>query len=246
MVSLRELGDRMRLDFRFSRQELQGLILAVLFTGFIFSFRNWGGTTFNVISGLKNLSFTIIAAAIVFLFHIAFQKIYALSIGHKIEFRAWMAGLLIGVVLAFMSAGYLTLVLAGGISLSFIVRQRVGEFRYGHNIEEQGITSFYGVYGCMVAAMIFRIFTYYFPKVLFFEKGILISLIFAICLVLPLPRMAGLSIFFGSRILYATTVLMVIVGSLLLLLGGGIGLVLAIVLTLIINGYILLFVASEI
>ena len=199
MAHILELINRVKKDFRFSRQELVGLGVLILVTGFIFSFKNWGVDKFNLVMGLKNFAITTLAALIGFLAHVGPQKIYSLGEGYKAEFKTWWAGIIIALVLCFITAGNLTLILAGGMFMSFMVRQRLGEFRYGYNLEQQAVTGFWGVYGLIIMATLFRIFNYYFPKILFFEKGLMICLIFAICALLPIPGLNGLNLFFGHK-----------------------------------------------
>jgi hypothetical protein len=241
MVSFKELKARVKQHFRFSKPELQGLILAVLITGFIFSFKDWGMGEFNLVYGLKSLLITIFAAAISFLGHVGCQKLYALSLGYNAEFKVWWIGVIAALVIAFVSLGSFPLVLAGGVTLSFMVRQRLGEFRYGPGLAEQAVTGLWGVLGSLIFAALFRVGNYFLPEVMFFEKGLMISLIFAICSVLPLPKLDGLSIFFGLRGIYYISLVVVLVSTLLLLFGGGIGLLVFITFGLIAGGIAILY-----
>ena len=245
MVSFKELVARIGKYFRFSQQELIGLIVGTLVVGFIFSFRNWGDGGFDLLLGLRNFSVVVLAAGLSLFGRVACQKIYALSIGYQMEFRTWWVGLGIMLVLVFLSAGYLTLVLAGGAWLAFMTRQRLGSFRYGHNYEEQAIVGLWGILGSLIMAGAFRVGDYFLPGVLFFEKGMMISVIFAICTVLPIPRMEGLSIFFGARGIYWLSLAIVLVGTMLLLFGGGLGLLIGIILGLLAAGIAILW-GSEI
>ena len=229
MVNPKEIRARIRQYFGFTQQELIGFVTAVLVTGFIFSFRSWGTDSFDLAVGLGNLLLAVIAAAVSFFGHLAPQKVYALSTGYLVTFRVWYAGLIIALVLAFASAGNLTLVLVGGAAITFMVRQRLGQFRYGYSMEEQAMVGLWGILGSLITATIFRIFNFYFPSVLFFEQGLMISLIFAACSILPLPKMDGLLIFFGSRAIYFLGVVIIMVSALLLLWGGFWGLIIGII-----------------
>lgn len=232
MVSFEELKARIRDFFRFSRQELQGLMVAILVAGFIFSFRYWGGEQFDLVMGMRNWFWVTLAAVIAFLGQVGAQKIYALSAGYEAEFKAWWAGILISLALCFVSLGHVTLILAGSYSLSMMVRQRLGQFRYGYSMAEQAIVGLWGILGSLIVACLFRLGSYFFPTILFFERGLMLSLILAICSVLPLPGLNGLNIFFGARGIYYISLVVVVAAALLLLLGGGWGLVLGIVLGL--------------
>ncbi len=245
MVHILELIDRVKKDFRFSRQEVLGLGVAILVTGFIFSFQNWGVGKFNLLVGLRNFLITTLAALLVFLAHVGPQKIYSLAEGYKAEFKTWWVGISIALVFGFISNGNLTLILPGAMFMSFMVRQRIGEFRYGYNLGQQTMTAFWGIYGVIILATLFRIGTYYFPTVLFFEKGLMICLVLAICALLPVPGLNGLNLFFGSRTIYLFSIVMVVCVSLLFWLGGGIGLLIVLIGQIIGDGYYLLAVSSE-
>src|SRR3989339_168465 len=236
MVSFKEQVARIKKEFNFNHNELSGLIIGMIVFGFIFSFKYWGTQKFDWIYGLKNLVLITLAAGISLFAHVAPQKIYALSLGYKVEFRTWWLGILISLVFAFATFGNLTLVLAGSASAVFMVRHRLGQFRYGFQIEEQALIAFWGVLGSLIMAMGFRIGNYFFSQTLFFERGMIICLIFAICSVLPIPRLEGLNIFFGSREIYGIAVVTVLITTLLLLLGGGWGLLLLIILGILIGG----------
>ena len=121
MVNRNEFFARIRDDFRFSWQEISGLIVAILVTGFIFSFRNWGGEQFNLLIGLKNLFLALIVAGISIVFRFSCQKIYGLTSGNKVEFKLWWAGILIALVLVFITMGRLPLIFVGGVSVAFMV-----------------------------------------------------------------------------------------------------------------------------
>ncbi|MBR9683656.1 hypothetical protein GOV03_03900 [Candidatus Woesearchaeota archaeon] len=245
MVSFKELVARTKQHFRFSKHELIGLIVGVLVTGFIFSFKEWGIEELDVAFGLKNLLIVTLAAGVSLFGTVSCQKLYALSCGYRADFKVWWVGIVVALVLGFISIGNITLVLAGSIGLSFMVRQRLGEFRYGATMEQQGIASLWGILGALIVAALFRIGSYFSPGTLFFEKGLMISLILAICLVLPLPRMEGLRLFFSSRGLYFVSVVIVVLSTLLLLFGGGWGLLLGIIIGLV-AGAIAILYGSEI
>ena len=70
MVSFKELKDRVKTFFGFSKEEIKGVLIGVLLVGFIFSFRNWGLEKFNPAFGFQNLILTTFAAAIAFLGHL--------------------------------------------------------------------------------------------------------------------------------------------------------------------------------
>jgi len=135
--------------------------------------------------------------------------------------------------------------LAGAATVSFMVRHRLGQFRYGYSMEEQAIIGLWGVLGSLIMALLFRIFDFFIPGTLFFEKGLMISLVFAICSVLPIPKLEGLNIFFGARGMYYLAIVVVVISVLLLLFGGGLGLLLGIIIGLVAGGVALAY-SSEV
>lgn len=229
MSGSQELQARLKDFFSFSKQEISGLVVAILVTAFIFTFRDWGEDVFSVFIGLQNFFAIVLIVGFSFLFRLSCQKIYALSSGYKAEFKIWWTGLIIALVVAFISVGYVPLVLIGGMVASFMVKQRLGEMRYGFSNTDNAVMSLWGVLGNMIAAILFALALYFFPDSYLFTKGLILNLIMGFCALLPLPQLDGLKIYFGSRFLYYIGITTVILGSVLLLSKTKIGLILAIV-----------------
>ena len=229
MAGQQELKERIKDFYKFSKQEIFGLLVAVLVTAFIFSFRDWGEDFFDFIVGITNLTVMVIIVALSFLFRISCQKIYALGQGYKVEFKIWYLGLFIALIVAFISAGRVPLVLIGSAIAALMVKQRLGEFRYGFSYIDNANIAFWGVLGNLIAASIFAIGLYVFPQNYFFSKGLLLNTIMALCSLLPLPQLDGLNIFFGSRNLYYWSLFIVLITSVLLLTKTKIGLIAVIV-----------------
>ena len=229
MVSRQELISRLKAYFGFDKQEVSPLIIAILITGFIFSFRDWGVEQFNLAIGLKSLITVIIIAAISFFFRFSCQKIYGLSQGYKVQFRVWWAGLVIALVIAFVTIGRLPLVLIGGAFASFIVKQRLGEFRYGMSHTQRGVIAVWGILGNLIMAILFAIGAYFVPQSFFFNKGVILNLIMGFSALIPLRQLDGLAIFFSSRILYYIIIFTVLLATVLLVTKTKIGLLLAII-----------------
>ncbi len=216
MTSPIEFRHRIKKFLRFSKQELSTIVIATLITGFIFSFRDWGDTTFNLSIGLTNLLLTIIIVFISIIFKLTCQKLYALSTGYKAEFKVWWAGLIIALVFTFITVGRVPLVLIGTIVTTFMVKQRLGEFRYAHNYEENAMAAQWGVYGALIMAMIFGVGLLYFPESYFFNMGVFFNLVMAVCALIPIPQLDGLTIIWGSKLYYIIGIVASILAPLLL------------------------------
>lgn len=228
MVRGEELRARIKDYFSFEKQELTILIPAIFITAFMFSFRDWGDANFQFWEGLGNLIIVSIIAALSFFARIAWQKIYALKEGYVAQFKGWWTGILIALVLTLVTNGRVPLVLIGGIVSSFMVRHRLGEFRYGHSYLDNAKISYHGIVANIHLAVFFSIGLYLFPDSYFFSKGLLLNWIMALCAVFPLPQLDGLNIYFGSRPLYYGTAALVAVFGILLLTQTQIGLILAV------------------
>jgi len=116
-----------------------------------------------------------------------------------------------------------------------MIRQRLGEFRYGFSYWANGMIGFWGVLGNMILAILFSIGLYFFPGSFFFTKGLHLNLIMGFLALLPLPQLDGLNIFFSSRTLYIVGILMVLLAAVLLLSKTAIGLVAAIIVAVIVS-----------
>ena len=233
MVSFKELKSRINADFRFEKKEILTLLAAILITAFIFSFSNWGDDAFNAVIGFKNLILMILATSITFFFWSTFQKVYALAEGYEAKFRVWWPGLGISLLVAFISFGRFAFPLIGGTTNVFNTRYRLGEFRYGYSNQDNAQICFSGIIANLLLAMFFAVGNYFSPQNYFFPKGIILNLSMAFFSLLPFPKLNGLTIFFGSRMLYYISIAAVLLFAVLLLSGTAIGLIIALVIALI-------------
>lgn len=244
MVYWGELQARIQDFFRFSRLEMIGLLAAVIVTGFIFSFQDWGTEQFDAAVGLHNLLLMTLAAAIGLFFRSSCQKVYALSEGYKAEFKVWWAGLAIALVVIFISAGRIPLIFAGTMVASFMVKQRLGEFRYGFSYWNNAMIAYWGILGNLILAILFAIGSFAWPQSYFLSKGLALNLIMAFTSLLPLPQLDGLSIFFGSRKVYVLAIVLSILAAVLLIPKTTFGLIFAVVVGLV-YALIYLLIGSE-
>ena len=228
MVRGEELRARIKDYFSFEKQELTILIPAIFITAFMFSFRDWGETSFQFWSGFGNLIVVSIIAAISFFARTSWQKVYALKEGYLAQFKGWWIGILVALVLTLVTNGKVPLVLLGGVVSSLMIRHRLGEFRYGHSYLDNAKISYHGIVANIHLAALFSIGLYFAPDSYFFTKGLMLNWIMALCSSFHLPQLDGLNIYFGSRVLYYATIAMIAVFGILLLTKTQLGLILAI------------------
>ncbi len=223
MVSMQELVSRTKDFFRFQKQELVGIIGAVIVTAFIFSFRDWGIDKFNPLVGFQNFIALLFVAAISIFFRIGCQKLYALSQGFRADFKVWWLGLGISVVITFLSFGYVPAIFLGSISLAFMVKQRLGEFRYGFSYTDNALTAAWGILGNLIAALLFAVGWFFVPESYVYSKAVIINLVMAFTSLFPLNSLDGLHIFFGSRTMYKVIIAAVVATWALIFLTIGTG-----------------------
>jgi len=234
MVSSAEKKARIQEFFRFSQQEVIGLVAAVLVTTFIFSFRDWGGVSFDLIMGLRNFFLVLLATMITFLIRLSSQKILGLEDGYLAEFKVWFAGLGIALAVAFISKGLVPLVLIGTMVNRFMVKQRLGELRYGFAYSQNAGIANRGVIVNLGLATFFSAILIFYPSSYFLSKIVLLNLVMALCSMLPLPRLEGLGMFFGGRAVYYALIIGTILYWVLLLTRTKIGLVIAAIILVIV------------
>ena len=154
-MSINEFATRLERRFRFSKKELVYLLITVVVAAFILNFRNWGADEFNLEVGIGNLIITFLVVFISFLIHFSVQKVIALSMGYVSEYKYWLNGILISLIVAFFSYGFLPLFFTGSLWHEPVTRLRVGTFRGAVKHKDLGYISFAGPLANMLIAGLF-------------------------------------------------------------------------------------------
>jgi len=203
MYTFNDLRDKIKRYFRFSREETKAVIIAILVYGFIISFRQWGGVEFQFFAGLKNFFIGIIIMAVTILVHVFIQRIAALHVGFRPEYKLWIYGIIISLGLCIITNGNIWfLFLPGGIYLHMMSQHRLGYFRYGLNLHAHALIAFTGTLANLTLAIIFRMLQSVLPISLFLQKIVLVNLLFAVFSMLPIPPLNGSRIIYYSRMTY--------------------------------------------
>lgn len=216
MAEITDLKAKIKRYYKFSPAELRGIIISILVIAFIISFDEWGyGANINISVGLLNLGNAILITALTLLVRHSAQRIGALQIGFTAEYRMWTWGLLLGLVLAFVSNGNIWLLMPAGIVCHHLAGHRLGWFRYGINYYAVGIVALWGPLANVLLVIFFKIIStmIYNPLI---EKAILLNIGMAIWTMLPIPPMDGSRVFFGSRLTYIFSLAFIIFACLLL------------------------------
>ncbi len=217
MEELVDLKEKIKRYYRPTTNEIKGLVISILVIGFIISFKEWGTNDFNLSEGLYNLFNSILIVALSIVIHDTGQRILGLIIGYKVEFRLWSFGLVIAVVLAFISNGNLWLIVPGGFMLHHLAGARLGWFRYGINYFGQAMVALAGPLFSLMLIILLKLLSAFSTNLLI-EKAIFFNVIYAITSLIPIPPLDGSKIYFGSRMLYAFIMPAIIFASFLMII----------------------------
>ena len=224
MGEIVDLADKIKRYFKFTPLEIRSIIIAIVVVAFIISFSEWGkGNVFDVKAGLFNWFNAVLIVALSFLVHISAQRIWALAIGYRVEWKMWSFGLLFGLIMAFLTNGGFWLVLPGGIIVHHMAGHRLGWFRYGINYWAVGLIAVTGPFATIVFAAMFKALSVIVVNSLI-QKVIVFNIAYAIFSLIPIPPLDGSRTFFGSRMLYAFSVSGIIAAAVLLSLNISVGL----------------------
>lgn len=207
MEEWHDVVDKTKRFSRFTPAELRNVVVTIVVMAFIVSFRN-----FNII----NIFDALIIVALSVLVHLFAQRITGLTVGYLSEYKLWTFGLLIAVIIAFISNGAVWLLIPGGIIVHHLEGHRIGFHRYGIDILGVGLIALWGSVASMFLAILFKILYAAFPLALL-QKGMMFNIGFAIFTMLPIPPLNGSRLFFGSRMIYMFSLASILGGSALLI-----------------------------
>lgn len=216
MGELVDLVDKIKRYYKFTRYELRGLIISILVIAFIISFNEWGTAKFDFGVGFYNLFNAMLIVALSILVHDAGQRIWGLAIGYRVEFKMWTFGLIIALVIAFLSNGNLWLIVPSGFLLHHLAGHRLGFFRYGINYFGQAMVALAGPLFTLMLIIVLKVLSTFSPNLLI-QKAIIFNVVYAITSLLPIPPLDGSKIYFGSRMLYAFTLPAIVVATILMI-----------------------------
>lgn len=230
---LHNLIDKVRRFYAFSAVEIRNLAVVILVFAFIVGFNDGRETSTLELWGWNFLVSGIIIAFSLFAAETA-KRVAALIKGFKAEFKVWWYGLLLGIIVALLTNGYVWLLLPGGMIVSMLERHRLGKFRYGMNYYPIGGAGMCGPFMHLVLALFFKLLGEWviFQNNPIITQAIAINLALALSCGLLIPPLDGAMLFFSSRIAYGFWYSLLVGGALLIwfdlsfwvILFGGLGL----------------------
>jgi Zn-dependent protease len=202
----------------FSKKEKMQLFYSVLAAAFVFSFNKWGTTSFDLERGLANLFIAFVFMGIFLVGQFIVKKITAVDLGYDCEYEYSLPGILVMLVVAFLSYGYVPLILPGHLKLIQNDRKRIGGFRFALKHLDYSKVHLAGyLFNYLIIILILGPL-YFATKSFFVMDLIKINIAVIFFSMLPVPKNDGLMQFFSSRNLYITSYVFVIVFSVLILL----------------------------
>lgn len=201
-AGLRSMWYDIKKYYGFKPEEVRAIALGVIAIAIVISFDEWGVDKFDFMYGLRNLFNAALIVLLSFLVHISAQRIMALFSGFKVEYRNWLYGVGIALILAVVSRGKLWFIAPGGIIVYHMAGHRLGSFRYGLNFWPLGLVGISGPIGTVFLAIFFKLMLYISPANLLLHKAMVFNIWYALIAMLPIPPLDGSHMFFASRLMY--------------------------------------------
>lgn len=206
-------------------------LITVLILGFIIGFNDKSSTGLGI-TYIKNMIVSFIIVGFSIFFANLIGRIYSASTGYKSEYEFSINGLLIGLMLAFVSNGYFWYLSPGYQVININETGRLGYFRYGLRMCDWARAAAIVSFTHTALALIAHLSAQGNPIVDLFVK---INIALGFYSMLPVPENNGLNLLFGQRLLWfftigamaAVTLSMFFIGNIFLILF--IGLVFAII-----------------
>ena len=206
----------------FSKKEIKYILIAALIAAFVFSFNEWGVERFSIEIGIKNLFIAFIFCSIIYFLHSFAQKLVADYYEYNIEFTlidikrkikevgkkvAIPIGPIITLLLIFISGGRFIFLLLNSYEHISQKEFRVGRQWINLKEFEEAQIALAGPLSQIFLLIVFKLLS---PFSVVFNKAMFIASVIAIYHMLPLPKVDGSKIFFGSRSIYVASLIFVI------------------------------------
>lgn len=211
---MRNMSSLVQKYFSFSETELRAMGISVLVMAFIFSSAKGGPQdTFVVSYWVQHFLLAVFIAALALLVRQTIQRVVGLSIGFRVEYRLWLYGILIGLVIAVISKGAIWFLAPGGILVYHMAGHRLGSFRYGLNYWPLGMTGLAGPLANITLALVFKILLIAAPGNTVLLDALKFNLFYAVFSMLPIPPLDGSHLFFASRLTYIFSFFAMVAGA---------------------------------
>jgi len=173
--------------FKISLTEWKSIMLVAFAVGFILSYNNWGGATFDFATGLTNLVLDTVGAFLMITVFVAANKAVGVFYGIWSDFERYNLGLLVGVFISFLSFGFIPIWTTGYFRYKAIPNLRLGKFRATLvKPWEEGLVTVGTIFACLLVTILLGVL-FNLTGIDFFMRMTWISLLIALYAMIPLP-----------------------------------------------------------
>lgn len=188
----------LKMAFQYDRKEFLIFLVSSIFSGFILSFRKWGTEKFNPAEGIANfVQFTLLFFIIYFVF-VSAQKYFAAYLGYECKYGLWMFGPVIGLMITFMTYGFVPFLYLGTVQLKEIPRLRLGKLRQFVKFGDLRWVGLVGPLAVLVLMVLIILPLYFAGSGEFFKNATWVAAFVMFFSSLPLPNTNGLNVFMRS------------------------------------------------
>jgi len=194
--------DKVQRYYPFTFLEVRNIMITIIVIGFMYGFYD-GQPEWNFAYWSYNMLVSTAIVAVSMIVFLTGQRLAGLSAGYRVEFQMWWPGLILALIITFISRGRIWIPIAGGMLLHHMAGHRLGFFRYGLNMLDNGVVASCGPLACVFFATILRQLAFWFGPadgIDIVEKIYWFNLIFALVNMLPIPPLAGSKLMYQSRL----------------------------------------------
>ena len=240
---MHEIAARVERHYRFSKSELFRLSMTAFVAAFCLTLsEGWGFFTFvkeqSALGYLLNLVFVFAIAWVSLFIHFSAQKIVGLKLGYVSTYEYWPLGLILSVMISFLSFGFIPLFFTGSLVVDVNKKLRIGRFRYGIMQKDIGIMAFSGLLATMLAVLV-AMAVYLPAQNPFLFSIIAVNLLIGLFSLIAIPTFAktgggtsGLYLLIASRWVFVMVATFFLVFSALALIAKLFSLIIALVLAI--------------
>jgi len=156
--------------------------------------------------------------AISMLIFLTGQRVAGLSAGYRVEFQMWWPGLILALIVTFIARGHIWIPIAGGMLIHHMSGHRLGFFRYGLNMLDNGIIAACGpLFNILFATILMQFANWFGPAsgVPIIDKIYWFNMVFALVNMIPIPPLAGSKLMYHNRLPFVFIFSFIVVYALL-------------------------------
>jgi hypothetical protein len=194
--------------FEFSKKEINLFLLGSVMSGFLVSFRMWGGDKFDFNTGIMNLLVYTCAFILFYALFVCSQKFMASLLGYDCNYDLWKYGPIIGffitiyLALLFPNAQFVVFLYLGTVHLTVVPRLKLGKYWPGLNVKDLMLV---GLIGPLI--MVIFMIVILLPPYLATHSDLAKNMLYVAGLIvffssLPLPNTNGMNVLLFSRKLW--------------------------------------------